>query len=133
MCVDGTCHHYPSLLGAATAFDVFGLFAVFALSITTCCSLCCPANLGASGDMNNGENPTVIVVGQAPNPYNQTNYSAQNYAPAAYVPAAYTPTPAYAATGQQQQYPGYNGGGAPPVVVYAVPSQPSGEQGKMYQ
>lgn len=117
MCVDGKCHHYPSLLGAATAFDVFGLFAVFALSITTCCSLCCPASLGATAPQFNNEglnpNPTVVVVGQASNPY----------APAAYAPAAPTyATPAYATTGQYN----YNGN-APPVVVYATASQPKSE------
>jgi hypothetical protein len=43
------CKHilvnYPQMLTAATAFDVIMLLSVFALSVTTCCSLCCPKYL----------------------------------------------------------------------------------------
>lgn len=37
---------YAHMVHAATAFDVLALFAVFTLSILTCCSLCCPGSLG---------------------------------------------------------------------------------------
>jgi hypothetical protein len=35
---------FVAMLRAATAFNVFTLLAVFALSVSSCCSLCCPGN-----------------------------------------------------------------------------------------
>lgn len=35
---------FVSMLRAATAFNVFTLLAVFGLSVSSCCSLCCPQN-----------------------------------------------------------------------------------------
>jgi hypothetical protein len=35
---------YVSMLRAGSAFNVFTMLAVFAISVSSCCSLCCPQN-----------------------------------------------------------------------------------------
>lgn len=61
---------FVHMLRAATAFDVLTLLAVFCLSLSSCCSICCPAN-GCFRDPQDEEpqfaaNPTFVTAQTQP-------------------------------------------------------------------
>ena len=120
------------MLGAATAFDVFTLLSVFTLSVMTCCSLCCPKNLGHSPPATADavpSSPTVVIASTAQIQGYPQPYSAQG---------GYPPQQVYSSQTYPQGYSqGYLNGGTQagavemvPQLVYAsaVPADVTGEK-----
>ncbi len=124
--------HYLQILQASTAFSVLALLSVFALSLVTCCSLCCPGYLG---DDQLDMPPAGVRYGADPPPaYAHTQPGVVyvgSIATAAPMEGSAQPVP-YHMQGQVQQLRMYEqqqqrGGGAVATAV-AVPYD-AGKQG----